>query len=89
METAPRDGTAILLFSTSHGIVEGWYAPFEPSFDHEGKDTGNGDFWVIADDAIESEVEHHEEGYWDGPVKAWMPLPPPPEGYSHLGAKPL
>lgn len=82
IETAPRDGTSILLFHKHFGIVQGWYAPLEISHDHEGNDTSEGDFWVICDDAIEVEVEHNDNQYLDGPVTHWMPLlasPTPPE----------
>ena len=29
IETAPRDGTPVLLFTTGYGIVEAWFAPAE------------------------------------------------------------
>lgn len=79
IDTAPRDATAILLFHERFGIVQGWYAPLEISHDHEGNDNSEGDLWVLCDDAIEVEVEHHDNRYWDGPVTHWMPLPQPPD----------
>lgn len=75
--TAPRDRTPILI-KTNVGIVEAWYAPLEPAFDHEGNDNSWGDCWICYDDAFEIEVEAHNGQYWDGQVTHWMPLPPEP-----------
>ena len=76
IETAPRDGTAILIYV--HGIVtEAWYDPLKVSSDHEGSDTSSGGVWVCADDQWQVEVvemkgEHGVE-YDDGPATHWQP----------------
>lgn len=75
MNTAPRDETTVLLYTTCHGICEAWYlqgewtreSPLYPA-EYEGS------LWVCCDDAFQIEVEELEEGYLDGTVIGWMPI---------------
>ena len=63
IETAPRDGTAVLLYYTSDGIVYGTYDP------------ATADWWSINvsnDEFISRYAESCEE------PTHWMPLPNPP-----------
>jgi len=87
IETAPRDGTPVLLYVQGQ-ITEAWYSPLKPSTDYEGSDTSEGGMWVCADDEWQIEVEEIWEGvgkwsecsvtYDDGEATDWQPLPEPP-----------
>lgn len=82
IKTAPRDGTPILLFIKSHGIVEGWFAKgeWQPCYDSSNsRGEYIGAVWVCAEDAFECEVEEYPDGYNDGQVTHWMPLPEAPK----------
>lgn len=64
IETAPRDGTGILLYYAGIGAIEGeWYAKY------------GGEWSVVTIDAHGCGCC---SGDSDQPV-AWMPLPEPPE----------
>lgn len=81
IESAPKDGTPVLLFTTCHGQVEAWFSPGEMSVDHEGTKDYSGDVWVCADDAFQIEVEitgPKPNDYHHGTATHWMPLPTPP-----------
>lgn len=81
IETAPRDGSSILLLA--HGmVIEAWYSPGSWSEDTPISPAEySGAVWVAFDDAVQFEIE---EGAGPdgcdlhGPVTHWMPLPPPP-----------
>lgn len=79
IETAPRDGTSILLFTTCHGVVEAWFAEGEWSEETpECPRDYSGAAWVCADDAFSIEVEETEP-MEHGTATHWMPLPEPPK----------
>lgn len=81
IETAPKDGTSILLFTTCHGMVEAWFAPGEWTEHHEHGREYSGPVWVCADDAFQIEVEEMGPSPSDlhhGTATHWMPLPEPP-----------
>ena len=67
IETAPKDGTPVLLLTTT-GVVSAWFChrPTTP-----GSDDGNYE-WVCYDDAFIIEGDQ-------GGATHWMPLPPKPE----------
>jgi hypothetical protein len=78
METAPRDGTPILLFTASYGIVEAWFHPGEWDNNWEIREYSGPD-WICADDKFQITVEEYrdENGvlqYHDGEALAWRPL---------------
>lgn len=85
METAPRDGNSILLFTKTYGIVEAWFAQGEWHENHEGREY-SGSFWICADDKFQIEVEEYPYAdsftgkcrYDDGEAKAWMHKPADP-----------
>lgn len=77
IETAPLDETAVLLFTTSYGIVEARFYRGYMTTTLDG-DEWNGAQWSCADDAFTIEVEESPEGYWHESATHWMPLPEPP-----------
>ena len=83
IETAPKDGTEVLLFTTCHGACQAWF--FEGSWSEGTSDSPreyDGDCWVCCDDAFQIEVEiynDHPECTNHGTATHWMPLPEPPE----------
>jgi hypothetical protein len=87
IDSAPRDGTPILLFTTNYGVVEAWFFQGEWSEDtHISPAEYTGSSWVCADDQFHIEVEESPFGFHDGTATHWMPLPAPPE--KHQGEKP-
>ena len=83
IETAPLDGSSVLLFTTCHGVCEAWFergkwsddTPISPAEYY-------GDAWVCCDDEFQVEVEMHSYengGNHHGSATHWMPLPDPPE----------
>ena len=85
IETAPRDGKSILLFTKCHGVCEAWYSPGSWSDEIPGVTLAeyDGPVWVCCDDAFTIEIEegclpggmdHH------GTATHWMPLPAAPKG---------
>ena len=68
IETAPKDGTRILVF-TVHGEIEisEWY-----SLEHFH-------YKYIADNLFEKIVDEPNEGWNSNTPIFWMPLPEPPE----------
>lgn len=73
IETAPRDGTDILIFTTVHGITQARFARGEWSHTIDG-DEYDGPVWVCGDDAWTIEVEESEDGFYDAEATHWMPL---------------
>jgi hypothetical protein len=83
IETAPRDGTEVLILAGGMAIqaffLEGAWGPDIPGEVREY----HGAVWVAFDDLTQFEVEGGAlEGGLDyhGSVTHWMPLPTPPEG---------
>lgn len=83
IDSAPLDGSSVLLFTTCHGIVEAWFAQGEWSEETPiSPREYSGAVWVCADDAFQIEVE---EGVFEnganhhGTATHWMPLPEPPQ----------
>ena len=77
IETAPRDETPILIYTTCHGVVEAWYHAGSWNQHHESPEY-DGAVWVCADDAFQIEVEETTPPC-DGTATHWMPLPDPPD----------
>jgi hypothetical protein len=69
IETAPRDGTVLWLFSRVHGMVEGAWEQVDGG---GHPDNGPAIFWWAS--------PHVEfiDGPYDAPTH-WMPLPDPPK----------
>jgi hypothetical protein len=65
IETAPRDGSLVLLQPCDHREL-----PFIGSWDHVGRFTTSPKMWLGYTYGAMSE----------GDVTHWMPLPEPPEG---------
>jgi hypothetical protein len=83
IESAPLDGSHVLLLTTSHGAVEAWFAPSSSWEHHEYGTQHEGAVWVCADDAFQIEVEEcgpEHGGNHHGTATHWMPLPAPPDG---------
>lgn len=84
MDTAPRDGTEVLLYDSINGCLQGWFAQGEWSDDTPVSPREySGAVWVIGDDLFQFEVEEfpHEAPcgpYGDGTLTHWRPLPPKP-----------
>jgi hypothetical protein len=83
IETAPRDGSSVLLFTTCHGICEAWFSQGEWSDDTPiSPREYSGSAWVCCDDAFSIEVEElggDGPGYHDGTATHWMPIPVSPK----------
>jgi len=76
IDTAPKDGTIVLLFGESHYggqaietgyYVEQWAESWETVKSGNGKRT--------------QELRKTDSGYWDANLSPthWIPLPPPPD----------
>lgn len=83
IETAPRDGTTVLLYTTCHGACEAWFSKGEWSQETPiNPREYSGSAWVCCDDAFQIEVEEYGPNgrrYYDGTATHWMPLPAPPK----------
>lgn len=74
IETAPLDGTSILICHDEVGICEAWFQKGEQCQTEDGFEY-DGDVWVCCDDNFESEVEINPDGtYYHGKVTHWKPL---------------
>lgn len=75
MSSAPRDGTPILLY-TSSGFVEAYFCPGEWTEHHEYGRQYSGAFWSCFDDIHQCEVEEIPSGgYYDHGCLGWLDLP--------------
>ena len=80
MDSAPLDGTSVLLFTTSHGICE---ARFDQGYWTESTPLGpaeyTGSAWVCCDDAFQIEVdEDHDVRNWShGSATHWARIERP------------
>jgi hypothetical protein len=88
IETAPKDGTPVLLFHKTHGCAEGRYIAGEWNTGFDG-DEYEGPVWCFGDDAYCEEIE---EGFEEHPahhglVTHWMPLPQPPNTNADHGKR--
>lgn len=85
IETAPRDGTEVLILLHSGDICNSWFARGEWSFSTmDGPPEYSGDCWVCCDDRFQVEVTDEGAGsYDDGEATHWMPHPTPPKGDTH------
>lgn len=79
IETAPRDGTDILVFHKVHGPMAARFIAGEWSEHHEYGRQYDGPFWCFGDDQFQEEVEEEGHKFHDGSVTHWMPLPEPPK----------
>jgi Protein of unknown function (DUF551) len=69
IETAPKDGSAILLYSPKHGTVEGGWDQVDGGGHPEN---GPSIYWWASRYVV------FEDGPYDAPTH-WMPLPAPPD----------
>lgn len=80
METAPRDGTEILLKTTT-GIVSAWFDPPRVVDDYFNGPDVEGCQWICYDDEFQILVEWWSDNqpcpYIDssGGIVGWMPIP--------------
>jgi hypothetical protein len=82
IETAPRDGTDILVFHKIHGPMSARFCPGEWSEHYEYGPEYDGPVWCFGDGAFQEEIEEmdeHGSQLHHGPVTHWQPLPPAPE----------
>jgi Protein of unknown function (DUF551) len=79
IETAPKDGSDILIYA--HGMcIEARYSPGQWSIETPISCAEyDGPVWVAFDDAVQFEIEETPHGDFHGRVTHWMPLPTPPE----------
>ncbi len=82
IETAPRDGTNVLLKDTMGEMVSAWYCPATQIPCHEAFSgyEDDGGCWVCCDDMFTAPVEEYRDPdtgkmtYWDGNWVGWLPL---------------
>jgi transcriptional regulator with XRE-family HTH domain len=97
IETAPKDGSCVLLLSRAYGATDGEVEYPQPAKCHIGKWNAEGTSWTDALGSFEEEIcmlsttgIWESGGGWFQPneVTHWMPLPAPPSGRSErLAAK--
>lgn len=76
MYTAPRDGTVVLLH-TSTGMVSAWFDPPVITTDYFNGDDLEGSQWICYDDEFQIIIEWFgENDYGDGSagIRGWMPV---------------
>ena len=78
IETAPRNGTSVLLFTKCHGVAEAWFHQGEWQNHHEYGAEYTGSSWVCCDDAFSIEVEETDPMH-HGTATHWTSLPEPPK----------
>lgn len=70
IETAPRDGTEILIAFEGIGVRQvSWQDPYGDNNDYA--------IWCVSDN---KNGPYPLRGYSEGDELGWMPLPPPPKG---------
>ena len=69
IETAPKDGTRILLWDTDEVVIAKW----------DDISMGGAEGWQIAVVNMLSGLKHYEAAF--NPTH-WMPLPEPPRGHA-------
>lgn len=80
MDTAPLDGTTVLLYHEHHGAIQGYFVPLERYDTMDGTEW-SGDCWVLGDGLLEEPVERcfvgpdDESGIDHLMIRAWMPAP--------------
>lgn len=78
MDSAPRDGSYVVLLHRTHGIIQAWFCQGEWEEHPEYGREYTGSSWVLGDDIKQVEVEEipheHGGGYEDGPILGWMPV---------------
>lgn len=76
IETAPKDGTDILVNHKVHGIIQAHFWPGEWSSDTPISPAEyDGDMWILGDDLAREEVELGPDGYENhGNVLGWQPV---------------
>lgn len=79
MDTAPRDGTTLLLYHNAHGEVTGTFSKGEWTEHFEYGREYSGSVWILGDDLLQTEVEEFPEGFHDGPITHWRHLHSPPK----------
>lgn len=67
IETAPRDGTSILIFCPHYGISRVEY-----------RKSRSGDWRILSDDYMTA-FDSSGDDVWNDTATHWMPLPAPPE----------
>ena len=82
IETAPRDGTEILIL-TPLGVSQAWFSQGVWEDHHEYGPEYTGSLWVCLDDNVSFEVEEYKDesgkaAFCDDPIEHWMPLPEAP-----------
>ena len=78
IDSAPRDGTEILIYANGMSI-QAWFCKGEWSSDTPAYPAEyDGAIWCAFDDAIQFEVEETPFGFHDGTVTHWQPLPEGP-----------
>jgi len=85
IESAPRDGSEVLLFHEHHGAIQGRFCPGEWSESTPISPAEySGAVWVLGDDLEQVEVEELPADAplgltaWHGALLSWQPLPAPP-----------
>ena len=79
IETAPKDGTSILIY-TQGMVIEARYCTGSWSEDTPISPAEyDGAVWCAFDDALAFEIEETPHGDFCGEVTHWQPLPEPPQ----------
>jgi hypothetical protein len=76
IETAPKDGSAVLLWNGQYVNLAYWNPAYESKWDHELDKPVVRGAWT--DDTVKS-FAYEEINEIEGPTH-WMPLPAPPSG---------
>lgn len=87
METAPLDGTDVLLLTKTHGITQAWFdrGHVIPATSECPEDY-SGDAWICADDEFQIEAEFDGRYWHHGEALCWAPKPELPKEFSNESA---